>query len=304
MTLRCSVLICTYNRHDLLPMALRALLDRGTERPDELVIVNGGDERADAVVAAFGERPGVAIKLIKTVNRNLATSRNIGLAHCTGEIIAMTDDDAEVFPDWLARMKQAHHEHPEAGAVGGPVLGTNTGQLVGKLADLITFPVWAAPQYVRTLPGVNISYKRAVLDQIGPQDETLFRGEDVDYNWRVQRLGYKIYFDPAIKVDHHHRPTLRGLFQQHYMYGRAYYLVRRKWPDMYCIYPHQLRRPKDVLKAVNFVASSFYQPLLGARRLARWRDRVVALPLLVGASLAWKSGMLVQASAARRAKNA
>ena len=290
-----SVLICTYNRHELLPLALRALLDGGEVKPDQVVVVNGGDARADAVVAAFQGRAGVEVKLVKTVNRNLAASRNIGLAHCSGDIIAMTDDDAEVFPDWLARMQQAHRAHPEAGAVGGPVLGTNTARLVGKLADLITFPVWQAPQYVRTLPGVNISYKRAVIEQLGPQDEALFRGEDVDYNWRVQQLGYKIYFDPAIKVDHHHRPTLRGLFQQHYMYGRAYYLVRRKWPDMYCIYPHRLRRPKDALKIINFVASSFYQPLLGARRLARWRDRIAALPLLVGASLAWKSGMIVQA---------
>ena len=289
-----SVLICTYNRHELLHLALRALLERGDQQPDQVVIVNGGDERADRVVASFQRSSAAEIKLVKTVNRNLAASRNVGLPHCTGDIIAMTDDDAEVFPDWVARMKQAHYQHPEAGAVGGPVLGTNAEQLVGKLADLITFPVWSAPQYVRTLPGVNISYKRAVVQQIGPQDETLFRGEDVDYNWRVQRLGYKVYFDPAIKVHHHHRPTLRGLFEQHYMYGRAYYLVRRKWPDMYCIYPHRLRRIKDLLKALNFIASSFYQPLLSVRRLARWRDRIAALPLLFGASVAWKGGMIIQ----------
>jgi GT2 family glycosyltransferase len=289
-----SVLICTYNRPDLLRIALRALLIDAATLPDQLVIVNGGDEHADRVVADFQRGSGVEIKLVKTVNRNLAASRNVGLARCTGDIIAMTDDDAEVFSDWVARMTQAHRQHPEAGAVGGPVLGTNTDRLVGKLADLITFPVWPAPQYVRTLPGVNISYKRALVEQIGPQDETLFRGEDVDYNWRAQQLGYKVYFDPAIKVYHHHRPTLRGLFQQHYMYGRAYYLVRRKWPDMYCVYPHGFRRPKDLLKIANFMASLIYQPFLSARRLASWRDRLAALPLLFAAGLAWKSGMIVQ----------
>jgi len=283
-------------------MALQALIEQSVEKPDQVVVVNGGDERADAVVAAFEGSAGVEVKLIKTINRNLAASRNIGLPHCSGDIVAMTDDDAEVFPDWIMRMKQAHREHPEAGAIGGPVLGTNTERLAGKLADLITFPVWQTPRYVRTLPGVNIAYKRAAVEQIGPQDESLFRGEDVDYNWRVQQLGYKIYFDPAIKVYHHHRPTLRGLFRQHYMYGRAYYLVRRKWPDMYCIYPHGLRKPKDLLKAANFVASSFYQPVLSARRLHGWRDRLAALPLLFMAGATWKSGMVAQGlwHAARR----
>ena len=97
------------------------------------------------------------------------------------------------------------------------------------------------------------------------QGQALFRGEDVDYNWRVQKLGYKIYFDPDIRVYHHHRPTFQGLFHQQYMYGRAYYLVRRKWLDMYCVYPHSFRRPRDILKAVNVIAALFYQPLLSAR---------------------------------------
>jgi len=38
-----SVLICTYNRHQLLERCLDSLV-RGTEKkPDEVVVVNGGD---------------------------------------------------------------------------------------------------------------------------------------------------------------------------------------------------------------------------------------------------------------------
>lgn len=289
-----SVLICTYNRSDLLANALSALIEGTIEKPDQIVVVNGGDNQADQVVQSFAGTSGVDLELIKTVNKNLAASRNIGLPHCTGDIIAMTDDDAQVFPDWVTQMKRAHAEHPEAGAVGGPVLGTNTESLVGKVADLITFPNWPEARYVRTLPGVNISYKREVIEQIGLQDETLFRGEDVDYNWRVKQAGYEVYFDPTIKVWHHHRPTLRGFLNQHYMYGRAYYLVRRKWPEMYCIYPHAFKRPKDILKAVHTLALPFYQPFLSARRLPQLGDRVRALPLLFAASLVWEYGMLAQ----------
>jgi GT2 family glycosyltransferase len=294
-----SVLICTFNRHALLERSLHALVERTEEKPDEIVVVNGGDERADAVVRSFFDTrssgTGIQVKLIKTINRNLATSRNVGLPHCTGDIIAMTDDDAEVFPDWVTQMKRVHREHPDAGAVGGPVLGTNTFSLVGKVADAITFPSWNAAREVRTLPGVNISYKRRVLERIGLQDETLFRGEDVDYNWRVLQLGYKVYFDPAIKVYHSHRPTVKGFLNQHYMYGRAYLLVRRKWPSMYCIYPHSLGRVKDVLKAGHFVAGLLYQPLLSCRKLATLRDRLAGLPLIFLAGLVWRGGMVTQA---------
>jgi GT2 family glycosyltransferase len=192
-------------------------------------------------------------------------------------------------------MKRAHEEHPEAGAVGGPVIGTPTNSLVAKVADLITFPAWPSPQYVRTIPTVNISYKREVVDRVGLMDETLFCGEDVDYNWRVQKVGYKIYFDPQIKVYHEHRPTLKGLLNQHYRYGRGYYLVRRKWRDMYCVYPHRIRRFRDVLKAANFIAALLYQPFQTSRKASLVKSRRALIPVMFMAGLAWKGGMIMQA---------
>jgi GT2 family glycosyltransferase len=363
--MKVSVLICTYNRADLLAQCLDALICRTTEKPDEIVVVNGGDERSDEVVRAKSEeqraesrgqrsevrdqraesrgqrsevgdqrsenrgqksevrdqrsenrgqrsegsnpqsaiRNSIEIKLVKTVNKNLAASRNIGLLHCTGDIIAMTDDDAEVFPDWITQIKRLHTEHPEAGVVGGAVVGADADSFISRLADSVTFSSPATARYVRTLPGVNVSYKRAVVDGVGPQDESLFRGEDVDYNWRARRLGYEVYYDPALRVLHHHRPTLRKFLHQHYMYGRAYYLVRSKWPEMYCVYPHKLRKSKDILKAVNFAAAPFYEPLQYAWRLGRITDRLPAYPVLLANQLAWRGGMIRQMLAGRSREN-
>ena len=296
-----SVLICTCNRHELLGGALRSLVAGTIEKPDQIVVVNGGGDRSDAIVESFSRSQSfTSIRLIKTINKNTAVSRNLGLPHCNGDIIAMTDDDAEVLPDWVTQMKRAHREHPEAGAVGGVVLGVNTRSVTGRVAELITFPRWPEGCYVRTLPGVNISYKRDVVERVGGLDESLLRGEDVDYNWRVKRLGYEVYFDPAVRVYHHHRPAWGGLLRQQYMYGRGYYLVRRKWPDMYCVYPHRIRKFKDVLKAGNLLASVVYQPVLKGLRLPSTGSRLAALPLLFATSLAWRSGLLAQAAVSGR----
>jgi GT2 family glycosyltransferase len=304
IAMKFSVLVCTYNRPELLTQTLESLLNNAEDKPDQIVVVNGGDERTDRLVESFisaGEN-NVKISLIKTVNKNCACSRNVGLPHCQGDIVAITDDDAEVFPNWVSLMKQAHRDHPEAGAVGGPVIGVNTSSVVGKVADLITFPDWPEPQYVRTIPTVNISYKREVVDGVGLMDESLFCGEDVDYNWRVQKLGYKVYFDPRIKVYHKHRPTLKGLLIQHYRYGRAYYLVRRKWRDMYCVYPHRIRQFRDVLKAGNFIAALLYQPFAISRRVSSLASRLGMVPVMFLAGVAWKGGMIMQAFRHSRVK--
>jgi GT2 family glycosyltransferase len=305
--MKVSVLICTYNRPELLAECLDALLCRTTEKPDQIVIVNGGDERADVVVEKVRDQrseirgqSGIEIKLVKTVNKNLAASRNVGLPHCTGDIIAMTDDDAEVFPDWVTQMKRIHAEHPEAGAVGGAVIGADSARdFLSRLSDIVTFVSPLNSCYVRTVPGVNASYKRHVVERLGPQDETLFRGEDVDYNWRVKQLGLEVLYHPDINVVHHHRPSLRQFLRQHYMYGRAYYLVRRKWPEMYCVYPHDFRRAKSFLKAIHFFASAVYQPMQFSMRLRDWRDRFKAIPVLTVNQIAWRSGMLYQKWLAR-----
>lgn len=297
-----SVLICSYNRPTLLAQALAALTDRIDEKPNQIVIVNGGDARTDQIVQEYQKTRRIEIILVKTTNRNLAASRNVGLPHCTGEIVAMTDDDAEVFPDWVMQMKKLHAEHPKAGAVGGRVIGAESDSFISRLSDAVTFPALPSAQMVRTLPGVNVSYKRAVVDTVGPQDESLFRGEDVDYNWRVQKLGWGILYDPHVRVLHHHRPTLRGFLRQHYMYGRAYYRVRSKWKDMYCIYPHALKQPRDFLKALNFLAAAFYEPVIYAARMRRLTDRLSAYPLLAANQLAWRGGMMRERFAAQRAK--
>ncbi len=290
-----SVLICTYNRPDMLEMALNALIDRTDEKPDQAVIVNGGDDRSDKIVYKYMSKSGIKFELVKTVNKNLAASRNIGLARCTGEIVAMTDDDAEVFPDWVTQMKKVHSEHPEVGGLGGAVLGAESDKsLLSRISDVAAFPSPARPGYVRTIAGVNVSYKRSVLQMAGPQDETLFRGEDVDFNWRIKKLGYEIYYDPEIKVLHHHRPDLRQLLHQFYMYGRAYYLVRRKWPDMYCVYPRKISRLKDLLKLVYFIVSTLSDPFISARKMSTWVDRILALPVSYALHIAWKSGMVIQ----------
>lgn len=290
--MKLSVLICTYNRPDMLRSCLSSLTEHSETRPDQIIVVNGGDEMTDRLVENFREVHCTELVLVKTINRNLAASRNVGLPLCTGDIIAMTDDDAEVFPDWAGQMKRLHAEHPEAGAIGGPVIGANPKALISRLADRVTFSTYVGPRTVRTLPGVNVSYKREATERVGMQDETLFRGEDVDYNWRVQKLGYTIYYDPSVRVLHQHRPTLRAFLNQHYMYGRAYYLVRRKWPEMYCVYPHSLKSVKDFLKGVNFIAAIFYEPAIAALQMESMTDKLLAYPFLLANQIAWRGGMV------------
>jgi len=243
-----SILICTYNRGALINSALDSIIRKQTKLPDEIIIVNGGGENNCLETLEEWKMKFPNLIIINTNNINLAASRNIGLPYCSGDIILQTDDDARPLPDWIKKMVKYHEKYSEAGVIGGDVIDASGNSFLSNIADAATFPHHDVTCEVRSVPGVNSSYKKEVIDLVGEYDEMLFRGEDVDYNWRTIQKGWKVYYIPEIKVKHIHRPTWKSLFYQHFMYGRAHFLVRSKWPEMYSPYPLEIKSFYSILK--------------------------------------------------------
>ena len=240
---------------------LSSLIQKQNRKPNEIVIVNGGGKNNCKNVLNKWKNKYSFIKIIETNNINLSASRNIGLPKCSGDLILQTDDDARPYPDWIERIIAAHLFYKNVGVIGGEVLDNNSHNFLSKIADIVTFPKYDKICNVRSVPGVNSSYKREVVEQIGEYDQNLFRGEDVDYNWRVKNLGWKILYIPEIKVRHIHRSTWIDLLSQHYMYGKANYLVRKKWPNMYAPYPLSI---DSIYLLMKYIASWLWFPFKDA----------------------------------------
>ena len=276
-----SILICTYDRGIFIDDTLRSIIiEQQNLKADEIIVVNGGGTNDCSQILDIWKYKCTYLKEIKVKNINLAHSRNIGLKECKGDLILMTDDDAVVFPDWIERMVNAHNDYPTAGAIGGEVVDASGKGLLNKVADLITFPRYDGLTKVRSLPGVNCSYKRKVLEMVGEQDVSMFRGEDVDFNWQIFRIGWDILYVPEIKVLHRHRQSWSGLFKQHHMYGRAYYRVRTKWQDMYCAYPRKLNTPRAFLKGIYFLLSPFVYAFIKSSHQKIWIDKIRTWPVI------------------------
>ena len=274
-----SIFICTYNRGKLINGTLNALINKQNRIPDEIIVVNGGGENDCQEILGKWQNKFSQLKIIKTNNKNLATSRNVGLPHCSGDLILQTDDDARPFSNWIEEMVKAHKSNPGCGVIGGRVIDASQGNFLSIIADIATFPNHNSTQKVRSVAGVNSSYKKEVIEMIGDYDETLFRGEDVDYNWRAIQSGWDVLYCPEIKVKHLHRPTWKGLFQQHFMYGRAHYLVRKKWPEMYSHYPLKISSIKLLLK---WYASWSWIPLNDAvQKSSQLRSKMNGFDILV-----------------------
>ncbi|MDF5717175.1 MAG: glycosyltransferase family A protein [Rhizonema sp. NSF051] len=112
-----SVVICTRNRPQQLAQCLRSLSDL-SQRPEQIIVVDNAPAD-DATRQVVAQMPG--IQYLLEPRPGLSVARNTGIRHSTGDIIAFTDDDAIVHPDWIIRLQQGFHE-PKVMAVTGLML--------------------------------------------------------------------------------------------------------------------------------------------------------------------------------------
>ena len=145
------------------------------------------------------------IKYIECPERNLSQSRNLGIKHASGDIVAFIDDDAIPEPEWLAELAPAFDD-PDTGGAGGLVFDQTgyTYQYLYAACDrlgnaLVTlkapaeeynYPLSARIPYVQ---GTNGAFRRSVLIDIGGFDEEYeFYLDETDVCCRVVDAGWKI----------------------------------------------------------------------------------------------------------------
>jgi len=112
---RISVVVCTtFQRQDQLARCLESLA--ALDYPNYEVIVVDNRAHPSPAIDAPGAR------VVHEARRGLANARNRGLAEAVGDVIAFTDDDAVVEPNWLSAIALHLQCHPEDGGVTGLVM--------------------------------------------------------------------------------------------------------------------------------------------------------------------------------------
>jgi GT2 family glycosyltransferase len=215
------VVIVSWCRPDHVRSCLEHLA-RLPSQPDEIVVVDASpDDETAAVVKDF---PGVRRVMFSGGAGHMTTSRNVGLLHVSGDIIAFVDDDVNVRPTWLHGLVNAFAD-PTVGAVVGRTCNGIPGEesegvdAIGRMLPEgeLTGNFAADPGALVEVDhgiGANMSFRREVLARLGGfRDDFAGVGglrEDTDVFLRLRALGYRAVFSPEAVVDHVGAPHVRG----------------------------------------------------------------------------------------------
>lgn len=191
----------------------------------EIIVVDGNSN--DGTKKITEEYP---FTLVEEERRGLNAARNTGIRMSTGEIIAFTDGDCVVPPDWVRSIANNFND-PYVGFVGGLVKGYNNDGFLSEYIDETFFhakPGFRERQEANDLrllqfpAGCNMAFRKHTLEKINFFDERIYYGfDDLDPVEQLGSRGFRIVLDPDVLVWHQHRRTLKAVLKQHFNYGRG-----------------------------------------------------------------------------------
>jgi mycofactocin glycosyltransferase len=219
-----TVVVPVRDRAALLGRCLAAL---GDGHP--VVVVDDGS-RDPAAVAGVAAAHGATL-VRRPVNGGPSAARNTGLEHATTELVAFVDSDCVPSPGWIDRLA-GHFADPMVAAVApritaiaGPTVAGRYTRAAGSL-DMGAQPARVAPgSRVSYVPTAALVARRAALRAVarpeGVFDPAMPVGEDVDLVWRLHAAGWRVRYDPAVRVGHHEPATWPGLLGRRLRYGTS-----------------------------------------------------------------------------------
>lgn len=211
---RCSVVINTVDRAQELAITLADLRAHWQPQRDELIVVLGPDSAASREII---RRSGLACQEVDCAERNLAVSRNGGLAAATGEYIAFLDDDASPCGGWLDALLEPLEAHPSAGSCAGFALDGAGRRFLTRyvVSDLLGRSTWwdeaeqaqahlaQDPHAFPTATGCTMAFRRDFLREQGGFDPLYaYFLEETDMVLRLQRAGHRCLMAPGSVVRH------------------------------------------------------------------------------------------------------
>ncbi len=193
-----------------------ASLEAQTLRPDEVVIVDGGstDGTADLL------RRSQDVTVIEEPGANIARGRNVAIAAAAHDVVAVTDVDCVLEPEWLRHLLLPIDEGADV-AMGfyAPIAEG----LVQECMAAVNLPLDASEVDPRRfMPSArSLAFRREALGAAGGYPEWLPIGEDMWVNHRWRDLGLDMRFAPEAVVRWRLRGSLASTWQQYFRYARG-----------------------------------------------------------------------------------
>lgn len=226
-----AIIIPTLNEERFIASCLDSVINQSFpfKYMDVMVIDGGSSDRTQEVVLDYCTKYS-NIRLLSNSGRIQAKAFNLGVKESNAPYIIRLDAHAVYKSYYIERCLNRLKEDCNRGNVGGHWEIRPQGRSLWAITNAIlnyskfgiggaTYRVGAKAGNVDTVPFG--AFPRIVIERIGGMREDLPRGEDNEFNSRIRKAGYSIYFDPEIECIYYARPTLQSSCKQMFANGES-----------------------------------------------------------------------------------
>lgn len=231
MEYKVAVIIPTLNEEKFIARCLDSVIEQSYPFRDmDVMVVDGGsNDRTREIVEEYG-RKYINIRFIYNPGRIQSIAFNIGVENSDAPYIVRLDAHALYNKDYIEKCIAGLQNDTQIGNVGGrciilpfnDTLWANTNAILNYSRFGIggsAFRVGVKPDFVDSVPFG--AFPRTVFEKVGGMREDLPRAEDNEYNSRIRKAGYKVFFNPEIVSSYYARPTLKASCRQMYANGES-----------------------------------------------------------------------------------
>lgn len=209
-----SILVPTYNRHQLLVDTLKGLLIQEYEPKEIIVCDQSPDHPAD--VESFLQSVYSQIHHVREHPKDLVSAYRKCVDLASGDICLFIDDDVLISDRKLVSKHVRNYNDSQVGAVSGQVLHERQAetQAVDPRAYgsygwmFIRYNIAQRLENLPSLCGANMSFRTPLYYQVGGFDLAYggsgFRFE-TDFTLAIKALDYKVVFDPEASLVHRYQ---------------------------------------------------------------------------------------------------
>lgn len=163
-----SVIMPVYNGEAYIATAIESILNQ-TFQDFELILVDdcGNDRSMDIAVAYAHKDPRIRI-IRNEENKGIAYSRNIGLAQCRGDYIAIMDDDDYSFPYRFEKQVEYLEAHHDIGVLGGSAQWIDEeGNIIKEVVPVLTDPTYIKVMYLffNIFNNSEVMFRRSLITE-------------------------------------------------------------------------------------------------------------------------------------------